>query len=46
MIEWLDVDGGNPGTEGAREGEAPKSEYKLLSNSQLTQNCAYAGQTA
>lgn len=28
MAEWLDIDGGNPGTKGAMKEEAPESKYK------------------
>lgn len=37
MLEWLDIEGENPGIEGATNEENAKSEYQLLSNPQLPQ---------
>lgn len=37
LLEGLDVEVGNPGTEGATEEKALQSECKLLSNLQLAQ---------
>lgn len=36
LLEWLAMEGAHPGTEGAAEEEALKSDYKFFSNHQLT----------
>ena len=37
MLEWLGIEGENPGTEGVTKEATPKSEYQHLSTPQLSQ---------